>query len=270
MKQVIARVVAKGQPISGLDRPHGRSIRFSQTITLNCPEIADEAKPGEFVMVRCGADCLLPRPFSVHRVINKEDLALYFAVLEGGKGTDWLSQRKIGDSVKLLGPLGNSFNVNSTSHNLLLVAGGMGIAPLYFLAQETLNQGYSVALLYGTAVKYRYPEDHLPSGIKLIAATEDGTVGRKGKVTDLLSEFAGWADQIFACGPMPMYRDMAQRKRELGLQGKQVQISLEVVMGCGHGVCYGCTIRTKQGLKQVCKDGPVFDLDDIIWEEMES
>jgi dihydroorotate dehydrogenase electron transfer subunit len=89
-------------------------------------------------------------------------------------------------------------------------------------------------------------------------------------VTDLLPNFINWSDQIFACGPMPMYRDMAQRKRQLGLEGKPVQISLEVVMGCGHGVCYGCTIRTKKGLKQVCKDGPVFDLDDIIWEEMES
>jgi dihydroorotate dehydrogenase electron transfer subunit len=221
-------------------------------------------------MVNCGQDCVLPRPFSVHQVINKEDLALYFAVLEGGKGTKWLSQRKVDDSVKLLGPLGNSFSVRSASHNLLLVAGGMGIAPLYFLAQETLNAGYSVTLVYGTAVKYRYPEDHLPSGIRLIATTEDGAVGKKGKVTDLLPEFAGWADQVFACGPLSMYRDMAQRKRQLELEGKPVQISLEVVMGCGHGVCYGCTIRTKKGLKQVCKDGPVFDLDDIIWEEMES
>jgi dihydroorotate dehydrogenase electron transfer subunit len=220
-------------------------------------------------MVNCGQDCALPRPFSVHQVINKEDLALYFAVLEGGKGTDWLSQRKVDDSVKLLGPLGNGFTVNTSSKNLLLVAGGMGIAPLYFLAQETLNEGYSVTLLYGAALENPYPKDHLTSGIRLITATEDGTVGKKGKVTDLLPEFAGWADQVFACGPLAMYRDMAQKKRALGLEGKPVQISLEVVMGCGHGVCYGCTIRTKKGLKQVCKDGPVFDLDDIIWEGLD-
>ena len=85
MKQVVATVVAKGEPVQGLDRPHGRSIRFSQTIRLNCSEIAQEAKPGQFVMVNCGPDCVLPRPFSVHQVINKEDLALYFAVLEVGK-----------------------------------------------------------------------------------------------------------------------------------------------------------------------------------------
>ena len=86
-------------------------------------------------------------------------------------------------------------------------------------------------------------------------------------VTDLLPNFINWSDQIFACGPIAMYRDIARRYPQL--KSKPVQISLEVVMGCGHGVCYGCTIRTKQGLKQVCQDGPVFDLDDILWEELD-
>jgi dihydroorotate dehydrogenase electron transfer subunit len=129
-----------------------------------------------------------------------------------------------------------------------------------------------VTLLLGAAIGPLYseqPGNLFPPRIKLVTATEDGTVGKRGKVTDLVPEFAGWADQVFACGPMPMYRDMALKKRELGLEGKPVQISLEVVMGCGHGVCYGCTIRTKKGLKQVCKDGPVFGLDDIIWEELD-
>ena len=191
---------------------------------------------------------------------------LYFAVLEGGSGTDWLSNREVGDSIELLGPLGNGFSIHSNSHSLLLVAGGMGIAPLYFLADEALKKGCSVTLLYGTAVRYRYPEDLLPSGVKVIAATEDGTVGHHGLVTDLIADFVGWADQIFACGPVPIYRDMVHRKRELKLEGKPVQISLEVIMGCGRGVCYGCTIKTKSGLRQVCRDGPVFDLEDILWD----
>lgn len=261
MKQVVAPVISKGERIIGLYRPHGRSIRFSQTIRLNCPEIAQEAKAGQFVMVNCGPDCVLPRPFSVHQVINKEDLVLYFAVLEGGKGTDWLSQRKVDDRVKLFGPLGNSFSVLSTSHNLLLVAGGMGVASLYFLAQEALKKELSVILLYGTAIKNPYPE--VSPGIKLFNATEDGSVGHHGFVTDLLPEFTDWSDQIFACGPRPMYLDMKRKKRTLKLDGKSVQISLEMRMGCGLGVCYGCTVKTKTGLKQVCKDGPVFDLDDI-------
>ena len=265
MKQVIARVVAKGKHIRGLYRPHGQSIKFSQTIRLNCPEIAQEAQPGQFVMVSCGVDCVLPRPFSIHQVINQEDLELYFAVLEDGKGTDWLSQRKVGDKIAVIGTLGNGFNISPQSHNLLLVAGGMGIAPLYFLAEEALKRGLSVTLLYGTAIKNWYVQEYLASEIPIISATEDGSIGKKGRVTDLLPDFTDWADQIFACGPMPMYKAMAQMPE---LKDRYVQVSLEVRMGCGRGVCYGCTIKTKHGLKKVCEDGPVFDLEDIIWDEL--
>ncbi len=268
MKQVSASVISKGEHIIGLYRPHGRSIKFGQTLRLNCPEIAREVKPGQFVMVNCGQDCILPRPFSVHRVINQEDLELYFAVLEGGKGTDWLSQREVGDNIGLLGPLGNGFPVHRTSQNLLLVAGGMGIASLYFLAEDKLEKGHSVTLLYGTAIRNPYLEGRLTSGIKLFTATEDGRSGYHGKVTDLIPKYIDWADQIFACGPLPMYRDVARRKEELKLEEKPVQVSLEVRMGCGLGVCYGCTVKTKSGLKQVCKDGPVFELDDILWDEL--
>lgn len=268
MKQVVAPVISKGEPIPGLYRPHGRSIKFSQTIRLNCPAIAQEAKPGQFVMVNCGEDCVLPRPFSIHQVIDKEDVALYFAVLEDGKGTGWLSQRQQGDVVELFGPLGNGFSISPNSHNLLLVAGGMGIAPLYFLAQEALRRECSVTLLYGTAVKHRYPDNLLPSGVNLIAATEDGTVGQKGMVTDLIPKYVDWADQVFACGPGEMYQAMALKKQELKLEGKPVQVSLEVRMGCGRGVCYGCTLKTKNGLKRVCQDGPVFDLENVLWDEL--
>jgi dihydroorotate dehydrogenase electron transfer subunit len=87
-------------------------------------------------------------------------------------------------------------------------------------------------------------------------------------VTELLPDFVTQADQVFICGPMPMYRDMASQKQKLKLEGKPTQISLEVRMGCGLGVCYGCTVKTKKGLKQVCKDGPVFELDDILWDEL--
>jgi dihydroorotate dehydrogenase electron transfer subunit len=90
-------------------------------------------------------------------------------------------------------------------------------------------------------------------------------VGKRGRVTELIPNFADWADQVFACGPMPMYQEM---KKLPYLNGKDVQISLEVRMGCGLGVCYGCTVKTKNGLKQVCKDGPIFDLNDILWDEL--
>ena len=264
MKQVTATVIAKGERITGLNRPHERSIRFSQTIRLNCPEI-EKPEPGQFVMVRCGDECVLPRPFSIHQVTNREDLTLYFAALENGKGTDWLSQRKVGDKIELIGPMGKGFSIYPTSHNLLLIAGGMGVASLYFLAEENTRKGYSVTTLYGGAIRNPYIEGLFTPGVKLIIATENGSSGHKGLITDLLPEHADRADQIFACGPLPMYKAMAQMPE---LKGKPVQISLEVRMGCGRGVCYGCTVKTKQGLKQVCQDGPVFDLDDVLWDEL--
>lgn len=265
MKQIIAPVISNRQILPGSTHPHARSILGSWLIWLRCPEIAREAKPGQFVMVCCGEDCLLPRPFSVHRV-NDEGIALFYAVWEGGKGTVWLSQRKVNDTVELFGPMGNGFSIHPESKNLLLVAGGIGIAPLYFLAQEAVSKECSVTLLYGTASKERYSE--LPSKIELVSATEDGSVGKKGRVTELLPNFIDRADQVFACGPMAMYRDMALKRQALKLEGKPVQVSLETRMGCGRGICYGCTVKTKGGLKQVCQDGPVFDLPDILWDEL--
>ena len=262
MRQIVATVVARGERIRGLERTHGRSILFSQTISLKCPEM-EPAKPGQFVMVRCGSECILPRPFSIHQMNVKGNLSLYFAVLEDGKGTGWLSERKIGDKVAILGPLGNGFSIRPEAHNLLLVAGGMGIAPLLFLAEDAFEKGLSVTLLYGTATDNPYTE--VFHGIKLIKATEDGSAGYHGMVTDLIPEYIGWANQVFACGPLPMYKTMAQMPE---LENRPVQVSLEIMMGCGLGVCYGCTIKTKSGLRQVCKDGPVFDLDDILWEEV--
>ena len=255
MKQVTSSVISNDEIMPGV-----------YLIWLESLDIEPAAQPGQFVMVRCG-DYLLPRPLSIHRLADKGGkLALLFNVM--GKGTHWLSQRKPGENIDLFGLLGNGFSTQPTSRNLLLVAGGIGVAPLYFVAQEAIKKGCSVKLLYGTPNRHRYPEDLLPPQIELVSATEDGTIGRKGMVTDFLPDFISWADQVFACGPIPMYRDMARRKRELALDEKPVHISLEVRMGCGLGVCYGCTVKTKNGLKQVCRDGPVFDLEDILWNEL--
>jgi len=221
---------------------------------LKCPELASEAKPGQFVMINCGGEeCPLPRPLSIHQS-SGENLALLYAVLTEGKGTQWLSQRQAGDNISLLGMLGNGFTINPASNNLLLVAGGNGIAPLYFLAQKAMRGGLSVTLLYGTADGNRRP---IPPHLKMVPATEDGSVGHRGTVTDLLPQHIDWADQVFVCGPLGMYKEMHAKRVKL-LKGKPTQVSLEVRMGCGLGVCYGCTVKTKSGLKQVCKDGPVF------------
>ena len=141
----------------------------------------------------------------------------------------------------------------------------MGIAPLYFLCQKQIQLGHSVTLLYGTRSYQRYPEHLLPSGIYVASTTDDGSFGRHGLITSLIPEYVAWADQVFACGPLPMYKSMARMPE---LSGKNVQVSLELVMGCGRGICYGCTIQTKKGPAKVCKDGPVFYLDEIIWDEL--
>ncbi len=284
MKQAIAEVISNERLLGELERrdagtfrhPEARNTLGAWLMWLRCPEIAREAKPGQFVMVRCG-EHVLPRPFSIHQVNDEGDMALFFAVWEGGKGTGWLSQRQNGDTVELFGPLGNGFSIHPASNKLLLVAGGVGIAPLYFLAQQAHKKGLSVTLLIGASGEYKpsgtpnppqhYPKELLPRGIeaKTITSSPDG---REGMVIDLLTpEIIDGADQIFACGPIPMYRTMAAHQQQL-LKGKPAQVSLEIRMGCGHGVCYGCTLKTREGLRKVCEDGPVFDLDDILWDEL--
>lgn len=247
----LAKVTANSQPMAK-----------AHWLWLEAPRIAQTAKPGQFVMVRCGENDEHPlrRPLSIHQR-EGDKIALLFNVV--GEGTQWLSQRKSGDKLDLLGPLGNGFSISPDSNKLLLVAGGIGIAPLYFLAEEAAKQGLSVTLLYGaSSAAQLYP--HLPD-VKIITATEDGSAGTKGMITDYLPDFIKDFDQLFACGPLAMYQTMAKMSE---LKSKSAQISLEVRMGCGLGVCYGCTVKTKNGLKQVCQDGPIFELNDILWEEL--
>ena len=259
---------------------------------IEAPDMAATAQPGQFVTVRCG-DSILRRPFSIHQVViasqaKQSRLALLFKVL--GKGTLWLSQRHEGDKVDLLGPLGRGFSIPSViarrevprqSRNLLLVSGGIGIAPLIFLLQRTMPQ-HRVRLICGASTgKELYAFPPLPNGVQFIPVTEDGSVGRKGLASDVLPDFLDWADQIYACGPVGMYEAMSKYLHPLSsLRAKALsvakgqrsnlkcQVSLELRMGCGIGACYGCSINTKKGLKKVCCDGPVFELDDILWKEV--
>ncbi len=263
MRQITATVIDNKPILEGIRHRSGRRILSVHLIRLSCPQI-ERAQPGQFVMVSCGEESVLPRPFSIHQV-NGDSIDLYFNVWADGKGTQWLSQRQLGDKLDLLGPLGKGFSISLNSKKLLLVAGGIGIAPIRFLADEAVKLGLSVTLLCGTPTSHRYPPERLPPEIELVTVTEDGSIGKEGLVTDLLPDFTSWADQVFACGPMSMYQTIAAQKLQ---KTKPVQVSLEVRMGCGLGVCYGCTIKTRNGLRQVCKDGPVFDLDDILWEEL--
>ena len=251
-KQISAPVVSRTELMPGV-----------YLFWLRAPQIAEVAQPGQFVMVRCGdgPQPLLRRPLSIHRIADGEQVALLFSVV--GQGTSLLSQYREGGKVDLLGPLGNGFSLHPGSGKLLLVAGGVGIAPLVFLTDKALDQGRAVVLLAGSATaSLLYPRSLLPSAVDLVTATEDGSEGRKGMATDFLDEFVNQADQVFACGPQSMYQVMAARS----LHGpKSVQLCLETAMACGLGACYGCTVKTKGGLQQVCRDGPVFELDDILW-----
>jgi dihydroorotate dehydrogenase electron transfer subunit len=168
--------------------------------------------------------------------------------------------------------MGNGFQVSpmpAGTLSYLIIAGGIGIAPLLLLIEKVKPWCRQIIVLQGAATAARlYPKELLPSGISVTAATDDGSAGHKGFVTDLIPSFATTADIIVACGPMPMLKYMAENQNKLRLTDKPVYISMEMRMACGLGVCYGCTIRTKSGLKQVCKDGPVFDLNEVVWDEM--
>lgn len=254
MKQVRAQILSNSEVLPRV-----------YLLWARAPEIAASSQPGQFVMVRCGEGYapLLRRPLSIHRISDDgSKLALLFAVV--GRGTGWLAQRKEGEGIDLIGPLGRGFTVHPDSTKLLLVAGGIGIAPLVYLAERALADGCSVKLLLGAeSASQIYPRNLVPQDAEPFIATADGSMGEKGLVTDLLPRFVDWADQIFACGPIPMYRTMAAMEL-----AKPVQVLLEQMMGCGFGACFGCRIETRQGMKFVCKDGPVFELSEVTWEEI--
>ncbi len=251
MKQVFASVISRVELMPDV-----------HLLRVEAAEIAPESRPGQFVTIRCGEDSLLRRPFSIHKVANGQ-LKLLFATV--GQGTQWLAHCAEGDLLDILGPLGNGFEIYPDSRNLLLMAGGIGIAPLVCLAEKVVADGFSVKLILGAATASQlYPE--AIDGVELIRITDDGSAGKKGLATDWLPSLVKWADQIFACGPIPMYLTMAGMADEF--EGKSVQILLEQVMGCGVGACRGCAVPTNRGMKMVCQDGPVFDLREIDWAGM--
>ncbi len=277
MKEFVCTIISNVEIVPGVS-----------LVWIEAPHIAATAQPGQFVTLRCG-DFTLRRPFSIHQVKSGRVSFLFKVV---GKGTLWLSQCQKGDKIDILGPLGKGFSIEPGSRNLLLLAGGIGISPLVFLAQHAAVQ-HSVRLIYGASTARELcPVSPLPSGVQFVPVTEDGSMGRRGLVTDVLPDFLEWSDQLYACGPVGMYRAMselachsdapgychseaAEQPKNL-TQGKareesklkKCQVSLEVRMGCGIGACYGCSINTKKGLKKVCQDGPVFELDDITWGEV--
>lgn len=237
------------------------------------PKLLQGAVPGQFVMLRTVApepsgavphDPLLPRPMSLHRLREGKDgrewSILYDVV---GRGTEWLASRKPGDLVSCWGPLGHGYSVRATSQQLLLVAGGVGVAPLIWLAEQAIENGKSVTLILGgRSAGQIYPASELPPEVEVVVTTEDGSLGQRGLATEAFSQHLEWCDQAFACGPNAMFETMAKALRASHVR-RPVQVLMEEGMGCGTGICYGCAVETRRGMRLVCKDGPRFELRDI-------
>jgi len=241
---------------------------------LSCPPVAKGASPGRFLMIHCAdqLDPLLPRPMSFHRfrpptsklqspASTQPEFAILYDVR--GRGTAWLASRKPGDEITVFGPLGHGYDLAKATNNVLLVAGGLGVAAVIALADEAIASGRSVTLLQGSRSADRlFPHDLLPTDVEAVSATDDGSAGHHGLVTELLPKYLPWADQTFACGPNPMFTSMADVVKGARSR-KPVQALLEERMGCGTGVCYGCAVFTRKGVRLVCKDGPKFDLREV-------
>jgi dihydroorotate dehydrogenase electron transfer subunit len=228
--------------------------------TFREPDIAAAARPGQFVNVRATglSDPLLRRPFSICAV---DRAAGTFSILIKviGPGTRLLAALPPGAPVDMLAPLGKSFEW-TWARRMMLVAGGVGIAPMLFLAQEVRERqpdpAPEIIFCYGarTAGEFVLLDRIAPLEDRLVLTTDDGSRGERGLVTAAAERFFAPDLSIFTCGPNPMMNDLLRRMRRAGLEG---QVSLENQMGCGIGACQGCVVPTRRGYIRICCDGPV-------------
>ena len=236
----------------------------AKVLWLDAPGIANAGpKPGQFVMLHCapdGADRMFARAFSFHRV-EPGRFALLYAVV--GEGTEWLARRTRGEQLRIYGPLGKGFRLPATPGNLLLVAGGVGVAPLVDLAERAIAGGHQVTALMGARTASQLlPSSAWPAETEYVAVTEDGSEGLRGRVTEHLDAYVTWASKLYACGPNPMFAALAEALRTNGRR-QRPEILMEENMPCGWGMCYGCAVFTRHGVKLCCKDGPRFNLFDV-------
>jgi dihydroorotate dehydrogenase electron transfer subunit len=240
-------------------------------LTMKAPEIAGVAVPGQFVMVRVtgGFDPLLRRPFSIHRVTADGTVAILFKVL--GRGTALLAEKRSGETIDCLGPLGFGFPLKRNG-NICLVGGGMGIAPLYYLAQKMISSGQGTAndlILLGARSRvelelFAGEFDCLGGTVK--TATDDGSLGHHGFVPELLDEVLSLKkiSRVYSCGPFPMMKSVAAKTMAAGVE---CFVSLEADMACGLGACLGCTVPGTDRLIHVCQRGPVLAAGEVLWEK---
>ena len=240
------------------------SARF-YLLKIDAPAIARQIKPGQFVHIRVseGMEPFFRRPFSVYRA--KKYVEIFYEPL--GQGTKILVTKKKGDTLDILGPLGTSFVLPSQGiKQVVMIAGGIGIAPFLILSDVLKNKGYELILLYGGRTRgHVYPmREFKRNGCRIFVATDDGSAGVQGRVSKLFPKINldPKTTVIYTCGPQAMIAAVQEFARKNNLRG---QAACEEVMACALGACLGCSIRTKSGYKTVCYDGPVFDLDEVIF-----
>lgn len=229
-------------------------------LIIDAPDIAEKARPGQFAMVGFSSpfyDPFLRRPLSF---ANEEWGRIEFIVRVIGWGTALLGDLSPGDSIPILGPLGNGFE--KPLGKAILVAGGIGLPPLIFAASRWKD----VVLLYGEKSASSLCHYHHEFECDFEIRTEDGSEGCKGLVTNGLEERLEKSPaDVYCCGPLPMLKKAAEICRDRDVK---CYVSLEARMACGVGACLGCVIRTGDGYKRVCNDGPVFDANEIDWEAL--
>jgi len=268
-------------------------------IVLSCPQVAQKAQPGQFLQIKVndGDEPLLRRPFSIHRIVQSpkskvqsprgyDRIEILYEVL--GEATEILSKKKPGEHLDIMGPLGQGFDYSAPVLQCcsapVLVAGGMGVAPLIFLAEKltelkTQNSKFKTIVLIGAKTRNQIlcEKELKRLGCEVKIATDDGSRGFKGKVTDLLKKILcntqySIHNTIYACGPRLMLKEISRISQQYNIPA---QVSLEEHMACGIGACFGCAVKTRYPIrntqygvqyKRVCKEGPVFDSDEIVWE----
>lgn len=240
-------------------------------LVVKAPEMAPRLVPGQFVHVKVPAleKSALRRPFSV---FNAEDGKVYILYKTVGRGTAALNAADVGETLEIIGPLGHGFPVKCDGA-ALLVGGGYGVAPLYFLAKRLIASGWKgrLAVFVGgrTKTDLLAVEEFTSLGVELHLATNDGSEGVKGLVTDPLDDEiikireGGGKFELFACGPDPMLKAVALRATGTKSKG---WISMDRHMICGVGACYACIQKTVRGNSRCCVEGPVFAAEDLVWE----
>lgn len=236
-------------------------------LVFDAPELAREVEPGQFVHIRTneGLEPFFRRPFSVYRA--QKHVEIFYEPI--GPGTRLLAAKKKGEGLDVLGPLGTPFTLPSKNiKQVVMIAGGIGIAPFLALSDRLskIKSKAEMILLYGGRTKdHVYPmKEFKANGVKVHVATDDGSVGTKGRVSNLFSkiDLNTETTMVYTCGPNPM---MAAVQKFCGENDLKGEAACEEIMACALGACLGCSIPTKSGFKTVCYDGPCFDLSEVVF-----